>query len=261
MNRFISGLIFFTILFSSDLFSVDTVSTALSGYKPVYFILGDLKNEVKIQVSFKYDFFFPWKLGLYGAYTQDMFWDLFKDSNPFKTIDYNPDFFWRFESGNNFADDLNTGFLDYIQLGLFEHKSNGSDGTNSRGWSRSYLQAQISAGDFLNFGLNAKYFYLYLTGDNPNIANYIGSFETKVFLKLRDPDLKIDYEELYASFGAGGGMNGFDFSKGWQEYGLKIRLLFSRIRPYLQVWNGYGENILDYNQRSEMKIRAGIILE
>lgn len=253
------------LAFTTVLASALENTTPLSSYKPVYFIVG--KDLAKIQVSMKYDIFYPWNLGLYAAYTQTMYWEIFKASNPFRQIDFNPEFFLRFETKNNFLDNADLGFLDYFQLGLFEHKSNGEDGTNSRGYNRSYVQLQMSVGDFLNFGLNLKYFYIWPTlpgfvNDNKDIQDYIGSFECKVFLKLKGKEKKmVDYEELYASFGAGGGMNGFDFSKGWQEYGFMVRTLFSRVRPYVQVWHGYGESILDYNKYEDWQIRLGLIFE
>jgi hypothetical protein len=37
--------------------------------------------------------------------------------------------------------------------------------------------------------------------------------------------------EVYVRFGAGGGPKGFNFYKGWQEFGIIFPSLFSRLRP------------------------------
>lgn len=234
----------------------------VSAYNPVYFIAGDYQSEVKVQMSFKYSIFHPWKVGLYAGYNQLMFWDLYKNSNPFRQIDFNPELFWRFDSKNNFLGDVDLVFVDYFQLGLFDHKSNGDAGVDSRGFDRCYAQIQCSFGSFLNAGFNFKYFYIFpgRATENPDIQDYIGSFETKFFIKLKGEEDNVDYEELYASFGAGGGINGGDISKGWQEYGLKIRPVLSRVRPYIQYWTGYAESMLTYNKRSSA-LRIGLIFE
>lgn len=260
LKRFVLLLALTLLAGISFAFSLEN-NSPISAYNPSYFIIGP--DLAKIQISFKYDIFYPWNLGLFIGYSQKMFWEIYKLSDPFSDIDFNPELFFKFESKNNFLNNADLGFIDYFQLGLFEHKSNGEDGTNSRGYDRSYVQIQVSWGDFLNIGANIKYFYIYPSqiADNPSIQNYIGSFEWKVFLKLKGKPEKVDYEELYAAFGTGGGMNGFDFSKGWQEYGFMVRTLFSRIRPYIQVWHGYGESLLDYNRDAGWEYRIGLIFE
>jgi phospholipase A1/A2 len=247
----------------------DSMSMGLSGYKSIYFISGIGDDQVKLQFSLKYDFFYPFmnKIGLYLGYTQLMLWDIYKLSGPFKCIDFNPEVFWRFESGNNFLDDAKLPGFDYIQLGFWEHLSNGKDGLDSRGYYRSYVQLQLSTPFWINFGVNLKAFYVWAKEENSDIEDFLGNYEAMVFLRILD-DQNRELEEIYCRFASGGGLFGLDFSKGYQEIGVKVRPIVARIRPYIQLYRGYGESIITYNAATsnslynrDFSVRIGIIVE
>jgi phospholipase A1/A2 len=250
----------------------------LTFHRPMYLLFGNLDDQVKAQLSFKYDPFFAIidNFGLYLAYTQLMEWRLYDKSSPFRDINFNPEVFWRVESLKNVFGNVDLRLLDYIQLGFFEHKSNGKDGAKSRSWDRSYAEVQISIGKTFNFGMNIKYFVMIIPTiekNNRNIQNYIGSWEAIVFFKHLKTIDRLGYGELYVRFGAGGGPNGFNFYKGWQEYGIIFPSILARIRPYIQAFHGYGEFLLDYNVKrtntwggtllhgTGTAIRIGVILE
>jgi hypothetical protein len=73
---------------------------SLSFYNPLYILFGNKDDQVKVQLSFKYDLFYGIinNLGLYLAYTQLMDWRLYDKSSPFRDINFNPEVFWRLES-------------------------------------------------------------------------------------------------------------------------------------------------------------------
>jgi outer membrane phospholipase A len=232
---------------------------ALSGYKPLYIITGVGDDQVKLRMSFKFDLFHPQKLGFYIGYSQLMFWDLYKLSQPFIHINFNFETFWRFQSGYNFADDLDIPFIDYIQLGLWEHISNGMPApvdetlsNLSRGIDRIYFQVQSSVGEKYKFGINLKIFHVFFITfndephDNPDIQEYIGSFVCRPFIHWYNSELD-DYMELYGEFAAGGGVFGLDFDKGFLEIGFKSYKLLSRFRIYAQYYQGYFESISTYD--------------
>jgi phospholipase A1/A2 len=239
----------------------------LTFYRPIYILFGNMDDQVKGQISFKYNPFFGTidNLGVYLAYTQLMNWLLYDTSSPFRDINFNPEVFWRLESQKNIFGNINLWPLDYFQLGIFEHKSNGKNGDKSTSWNRSYAQFQVSAGNTLKFGLNLKYFVMYLKtmeDQNRNIQQYIGSWEAMVFFKYMKSGDKVEWGEVYVRFGAGGGPNGFNFAKGWQEYGIIFPTLLSRVRPYIQLFHGYGQYLMDYNvKRTGAAILIGVILE
>lgn len=262
-------LVLFLVIVLGQLYSQDQ-DNALSSYKPIYIVSGFTDtDQVKVQTSFKYDLFYPYHLGLYIAYTQIMFWDLWSYSGPFNEINYSPEAFYRFESGHNFLGDISIMFVDYLQLGV-DHVSNGEDVPDSRGYSSFYLQGQFSANLGTNFvaGLNCKYFWPFDYDGNStsDIQDYIGSFSTKIFFKLVDHQKGIDLEEIYFHFGFGGGPNGMDVDMGWQEIGLKSRAFFSRFRPFIYIYNGYAESISMYNSDTSgeplgISFKIGTIIE
>jgi phospholipase A1/A2 len=242
----------------------------ISFFRPVYITSGVLANQVKMQISAKWELF--QRVGLYMAYSQLMMWNLYDPSSPFKDINFNPEVFFRFESGYNFAGDAVIPFLDYIQLGFYEHNSNGLVAPDSRGYNRFYLQTQFGAGDWLHVSLNAKFFVLYdqlfkfplFAIDNPDIQDYIGWTEFLFSIKLVDLEKHVDQDEIYVRFAPGGGMFGFDFTRGYQEIGLITRDLIGRFRIYLQLYHGYAEYLLQYKDAAladTFRIRAGIIIQ
>jgi phospholipase A1 len=242
----------------------------LTFYKSVYLTTGILQDQVKIQFSFKWEVL--QRIGFYAAYSQLMMWNLYDPSSPFKDINFNPDLFWRFESGYNFLGDVRIPGVDYIQLGFFEHNSNGKVAPDSRGYNRFYVQAQFGIGEELHAALNIKWFMLYdpllnlplFKIDNPDIQDYIGCFEFLVFLRLRDVARNIDSEEIYVRFAPGGGVLGLDFTKGYQEIGLLTRSFISRFRVYIQLYHGYAECLIDYSNAAawdRFAIRAGVMFQ
>jgi phospholipase A1 len=254
-----------------------------SSYKPIYFVMGwgnldetsrlQSNDLVLVNFSMKYDPFYKIKLGLYLGYTQTMFWGLFEDSGPFKEINFKPELFLRFESGYNFLGDAVVPGLDFLQLG-WEHRSNGQAGAISRGWDRAYAQLQLGFGEAVHLGAGVKWFEfidLDLDGvddgvannkflslvDNPDVRDYTSNFEFNVTVNL---DIPVFPLKAVLSAGPGGGPYGFNFLRGWQQLDVYFLKLAGNLRPYLQVWNGYGQSIENYNQAS-FNAHAGLAIE
>jgi phospholipase A1 len=246
-----------------------------TSYKPIYGVVGwgsklELASNDLVMISFsmKYDPFSQWKAGLYLAYTQTMFWAFFDESNPFEKIDYNPEFFFRFESGYNFLGDVEIPLFDFIQLG-WEHKSNGQAGASSRSWDRWYAHLQLGIGDQVHVWIGAKVFYypgeFELFGiaftdtcfDNPDIESFTSNFEFQIGLNFDIPVLPF---KAVLSFGPGGGPWQFDFLSGWQRLDVYFLKFAGNLRPYLQIWHGFGQSITDYNVE-DFNAHAGIAIE
>jgi outer membrane phospholipase A len=241
---------------------------AFSAYEPTYLIAGLGDELVKLSFSAKYEPFYRSHFGLYLAYTQVMFWDLFHESSPFHEINYSPNLFYRFQSGYNIAGDVEFAPLEFVQLG-WEHKSNGLDGPSSRGWDRLYTMVEVKVGQDFIFAANAKYFVLIETlfpnfyGDRPrynqDIQQYIGSTEYQLRIGFEKSRVFVLPRRVILSFGPAGGKWGFDFLNGWQKVDVLFGNLFG-VSPYLQIWHGRGESLIEYDTDPTLSIRAGISL-
>ncbi|MFL5814944.1 MAG: phospholipase A, partial [Bdellovibrionia bacterium] len=142
----------------------------ISPYKPTYFLLGSL--DTKVELSFKGQL--VEKVPVFFGYTQLMFWDLFKTSAPFSDINYNPEVFYRV-----YAFPEHTQWID---IGMFEHESNGKGGEDSRSWNRTYLRYSDTwrIGERGQIFTTIKAWVPYALSENPEIARYRGLAEFTV---------------------------------------------------------------------------------
>lgn len=229
----------------------------ISIYKDNYFI-GN-KDDLKFQISVKYSLFYPFKSGVYFAYTEQAWWDIYKNSSPFREFNHNPEVFWRVDEGDNLFNDSMLGYVDYIQAGPYEHKSNGVDGERSRSLNRYYGQIQLSVGEVLNAGVNLKVWNYYnLASENRDLKKYNGYGEGELFVKLKSSSVQyLDKEKIYVKGGLG-----TDPSKYWFETGIFFRIITTHVQPrfYIQYFQGYGESLVDYDKKDK-QIRAGLLFE
>jgi phospholipase A1 len=227
-------------------------------YKPNYFIfmsdresyIEDGKDtiEVKFQISFKTDLITSVKgipVNLYFGYTQKSFWELFQDSSPFKELNFNPEFFFRWEKSDleklYFLRHLNILKLEKFQIG-YEHLSNGVGGDDSRRWDRIATEIQWKKeGSSLNTSL-------YLRG----------------WVPIRKDSSNGDIED-YSSWGhliatASSPGNQWRLGAEWKPSSKYIMNII--IEPafrfwqewqgffiYCQFWHGYAEGLRDYNKK------------
>lgn len=219
-------------------------------YKPSFFLLGKLNT--KIEISFKVSILR--EVPLYFGYSQLMIWDLFKDSAPIRDMNYDPDVFYRLRlsDAGETARDLDFGF--------FEHESNGKDGGDSRSWNRAYLR-YTSNRLLPSRGLwwSAKFALPYGMEDEASrrLPKRRGVWE----LQIGASDLFdriFDVNEVVLRLYGGGGTR-VNPLQGGQE--LTYREKASRrkflLPLYLQVFHGYGENLLDADEK-RWGFRAGV---
>ena len=228
---------------------------ALSAYVPIYVVAG-LRNgqSARFQFSFKYRLFdsestpvqwFPALGKFHFGYTQTSLWDLSASSKPFYDTSYRPTLFWQSK-----LDESATGPA-YLRIG-YEHESNGKDDTNSRSVDIIYVQPawrkDFPAGNSLFFGPR---FYGYLDReDNPDIARYRGHVDW--LFRFGDERGWLLSSQIRTGT-AGYGSAQFDLS-------VPLRKpLFSRTGGFLhfQLISGYGESLLDYNQKCLTQLRIG----
>ncbi len=224
----------------------------LSGHEPIYFVFGGGKPAAKFQFSFKYRLLndsgalarrVPSLKGLHLAYTQRTLWDIRGDSSPFYDSSYMPELL--FES---FVADTGKhgGFSWLGYQAALHHESNGRAGTDSRSMNVVYFRPAFAFGDLDGWRLILR----------PKIFAYLGSPSDS-----RDLKRYRGYSELRTIFGKNNrlsvsltGRVGDRFDHGSAQFDVSspMEFLHSNFAMYLlaQYWTGYGESLLNYDQRS-----------
>jgi outer membrane phospholipase A len=231
---------------------------ALSPYEPIYFDVGTKGGaKARFQVSFKYRLFTPddpqhpsFRNHFYLGYTQTSLWDLASNSTPFIDTTYNPSLFWQKDAlwqsrSRKWFAGLSTGV---------EHKSNGKSGADSRSLNDGFIEPQLNyrfdGGSTLSFAPRIKAYFA--TNDNPDYADYAGHVDWK--LRWAQDDGLV----LGALYRKGhGSRQSTELDAAWP---LQRTFLHMNGYLHLQYFNGYGETLLGYNQRSSSQVRIGLSL-
>ncbi|NMG54728.1 phospholipase A [Aromatoleum aromaticum] len=234
---------------------------ALSVNEPMYFLVGGgAGRSARLQLSFKYRIFepegpvaelLPPLRGLHFGYTQTSVWDLRSDSKPFRDTSYRPSLFyeWRLASDP----DRQHGIT--VRTG-YEHESNGRDRENSRSLDTLFasLDWRHRVGERQSYvGITPKIWGYLDRDENPDIHRYRGYGELGVRFGRDDGFLA----QLRLRHSTHGGSSQLDLS-----YPLS-RAILSDTASYLhfQVFNGYGETLLDYNRSRGTQFRIGFSIQ
>ena len=229
----------------------------LSANEPTYFVMGsDSRNgaDARFQLSFKYRLFDPDSSlanfspvfsNLYFTYTQTSLWDIGDDSSPFRDTSYRPGLYYGWAgSGKDWRpNDWRAGL---------EHESNGQSGVDSRSINIAYLRpiwhTDLDNGKRLSF-LPKIYHYINKS-DNEDIQRYRG-YADWVLRYGREDGLIVS--GMYRQGTAGYASGQVDLT-----YPLSTRI-FARTGTFvhLQLFSGYGETLLDYNQDRDTQLRVG----
>ena len=203
--------------------------------------------EVKFQISFMMqaieDLLFA-NGDLFFAYTQVSFWQAYNSdiSEAFRDTNYEPEFFLLFDTDNEFFGWRNNALM----LGAV-HQSNGRGlDALSRSWNRVYANILMEKGNWL---LTLKP-WLRVSDDeeNPRIDEYLGYGQALIAYKHE--------EHLFSALLR----NNFkaDGNRGAVEVNWTFPLS-GRFRGIVQYFNGYGENLLDYDHHGQ-RVGIGVML-
>jgi outer membrane phospholipase A len=226
--------------------------------QPIYFIYGDAAQAVKFQFSFDY------RLGTYrwgapGAekistlrvgYTQRSVWDIEGESSPFYDSSYMPEFGIQTDSTRP----PKHSWFTWMGWRLaFQHESNGKSGPESRSLNTVYLRPRFVLGDV------DHWFFVVL----PEIHTYVGDIEDNPAIK----DYR-GYGKLKFYFGRNDGptmgVSGW-MGKDWEHptyqldlaWPLKTGRYSLDTYLYIQYFNGYGESLRSYDEKSDA-LRFGV---
>lgn len=232
----------------------------LSVNEPLYFVVGSSDErsfDARFQLSFKYRPFdpgasvaqyFPALSNLYFAYTQTSLWDLGADSSPFKDTSYRPAIYYKWSGSGR------GGMPDDWSVGL-EHESNGRDGEDSRSMNTVYVKPtwHFDFAQGRRLTLSPKFYQYLEKSDNPDITRYRGYADFQARYGREDGAI---LTALYRHGSGGRWFGQLDFS-----YPISDKL-FGRTGTfvYLQLLEGYGETLIDYNRYSDTQLRLGISL-
>ena len=209
-----------------------------------------LDEEAKYQISFRVPLLsgvLDDRTTLWFGYTQKSFWQVYDtdESAPFRETNYEPEIFLRHRLGW----DVGPGELTAVTLG-FNHQSNGQSEPRSRSWNRIKGGVSYSYNRWL-FMVNPWYRLPEKSSDddNPDIEDYLGYADYIAVYKWSDDhvlsakllnNLKSDNNRTSVELG-------YSFPIG------------ETLKGYIQYYNGYGESLIDYNERIQ-RIGIGIML-
>jgi len=207
------------------------------------------ETELKFQLSLKTkvaEDLFDTNADLWFGYTQESHWQVYNEDNsrPFRATDYQPEVFLTQPVAANLPFG---GHLRMLGAGAV-HQSNGQDDPLSRSWNRLYLMAGAEWG---NFSVVPRLWVRVdddgSQDDNPDIEDYMGYGDLKFLYDLPDQQ-SISGTLRYNP----------DSNKGAAQIDY-VYPLSKNVNGYVQLFQGYGESLIDYNDETTA-IGIGIIL-
>lgn len=206
------------------------------------------KNEIKMQFSFKVpiarDLLFGQGLISFG-YTQQSHWQAYNSNNssPFRETNHEPEILFSFPSSYRFGK-----FRGRLIALAFNHQSNGRADPLSRSWNRVMLDFVLERdGTYLSVKPWWRVPEDLATDDNPDIEDYLGNFELRALRKFSDHSVGFMLRNNLQSDNRGAVQLDYTFP------------LNKRLQGYLQLFNGHGESLIDYNHYGR-SIGVGVML-
>ncbi|BEH13141.1 phospholipase A [Marinobacter shengliensis] len=207
------------------------------------------QEEAKYQISFKVPLLtgiFDDRTTFWFGYTQQSYWQVYNtnDSAPFRETNYEPEIFFR----HRLNWDIGPGTLSAVSLG-FNHQSNGQSEPRSRSWNRITGTAAYSYDRWL-FMVHPWYRLPESSSDDDNsdIEKYLGHGSYHAVYKLtEDRTFSLKLLNNMRSTNRTSVEFGYSFPMG------------DTLKGFFQYYNGYGESLIDYNERIE-RFGVGIML-
>ncbi len=229
----------------------------LSAHESIYFLYGAKEPAAKFQFSFKYRILSMGKEGvpqtLQFAYTQRSLWDIEGPSSPFFDTSYMPELL--FESLAPTPKSTSRWFTWLGYQAGYKHESNGRDGPLSRSINTLNARAAFVLGRMDRWAalvIPEVFGYVSDLSNNRDIADYRGYGQLRMVMGRNDGAVL-----MFA------GRTGRDFHRFTYQLDLTVpfrtRLLEFETYFILQYFNGYGESLRTYWQKSDAA-RIGVSL-
>ena len=216
---------------------------------------GRSSTEVKFQISIKSSLvknILGLNDELFFGYTQTAWWQITEASAPFRETNYMPELFLIIPNI------YHNNILKAYKIGLL-HQSNGRAGLSSRSWNRIYLATIFQQGGLFVIPRvwyripekKKKNIYSARGDDNPNIYDYMGYGDLKIFYP---------YKKNLFSILIRNNLKLTRNNKGAFQFNWTFPLPWvSNMFGYVQIFSGYGESLIDYNKLNN-KIGIGFAI-
>lgn len=232
-------------------------ASRFGAHESIYFIYGADDPAAKFQFSFKYRLLTvsdgderTLPKTIHAGYTQRSLWDIEAESSPFYDTSYMPELI--FEALEPTRGDGAFTWLGY-QI-AYRHESNGRAGDVSRSFNTAYLRTGFTLGRLTGWHLIVApeiFTYVGSRSNNPDIADYRGYGKLLVALGRDQSGPSLVYTG--------------HVGRGWKRpthqldltIPFKTSLLDLETYILVQYFDGYGESLLSYREKSEA-LRAGI---
>ena len=175
---------------------------------------------------------------LWLGYTQSSRWQVYnsEESRPFRETNYEP------EASLIFRTNYDLFGLNWRMLGLtLNHQSNGRSDPLSRSWNRVMLNLGFEKD---NFAMMLRPWYRIeedrADDNNPEIKNYIGRGDLTAFYRHNAHDFSLMLRHT---------LKGGDDNRGAVQFDWSFPIS-GRLRGQFQLFDGYGESLIDYNHRA-----------
>ena len=218
---------------------------------PNYLDEEEMKFQISLKVLLVKQVFDRYSHLSFGYTAQTYFQTYNHDiSAPFRETDHEPELML------SYLHPVNIGPVEFKvnTLGL-SHQSNGQTTERSRSWNRVYLQ-MVGQVDETYFRFKPWYRLRESKkdspddpngDDNPDIEFYTGNFEFQIMRFLGDDSIGITLRNNLRSN-----------NRGAVQIDWTLPLT-KRLQGYVQIYNGYGESLIDYND-STTRIGLGLML-
>lgn len=213
------------------------------------------KTEIFFQVSLKLmlgENFIGTGGDLYAAYTNRSWWQAYNSqrSSPFRETNHEPELFLLFN-----PDWKLPGFNNSTTVVGISHESNGQGGDLSRSWNRIYMNLFMER---KNTVISFKPWYRLPErekkspddpggDDNPDISDYMGSWELGLLAIRGQSTFTVLVRNNLSHDNKGAVQLGWSYP------------LSGKVKGYIQLFDGYGESLIDYNHRTT-RLGMGFLL-
>ena len=219
---------------------------------PVTYDIKEKENRNQFETKFQFSIekpvsynFFKLNESISVAYTQKSLWQTNKHSSPFRETNYKPEVFIQFPYKKSER-------LKGYKISLL-HESNGREGSYSRSWNRIYLEAYFQ---LTNIFIIPRVWYRIpekeIEDDNSDILDYYGYGDISILYPYKQHSFEIKVRNNLKMNSKNKGAIILDWA-----FPLPDFVSTQNSYGFLQIFSGYGESLIDYNQELN-KIGFGI---